>query len=345
MGEVAKAAASSPAYERAPAAESSKKLMANPGGLALLALAYSAIFWRLYSRSVLGPRDPGVAKRFEKRKKAKRSEKQRKEGGEAEEPTGFGRVAGVDSALRELEDVVLALKNPERLRAVGARCPRGVLLSGPSGTGKTLLAAAVAGEAGVPFLSASGSAFVEVLVGRGAARVRELFARARRTAPCIVFIDEVDAIAKTRDRFGHNDEREQTLNQLLCELDGFDNKDEGEDASPVVLIAATNRPECLDAAIVRPGRLDKIVNVPLPDARGRLDILRLHAKRIALADDVDLPAISDLCHNYSGADIANVANEAALLAIRDEASAVSHRHLIAAVNKRNQARIFVCPQR
>ncbi|KAJ1450306.1 P-loop containing nucleoside triphosphate hydrolase protein [Pelagophyceae sp. CCMP2097] len=288
-------------------------------------VAYLGLAYHLLMRAQSGPRDASVAKRFKEPKKKRDS---------ADDESGFARVAGVDSALRELEDVVLAIKFPERLASVGAKCPRGVLLTGPSGTGKTLLAAAVAGEAGVPFLSCSASAFVEV---------RDLFDRARKVAPCIVFIDEVDAIAKTRDRFGQNDEREQTLNQLLCELDGFNSKE--EDGPPVVLIAATNRPECLDAALVRPGRLDKIVIVPLPDANGRFAILRLHAKRLTLDADVDLAAVSAECHHYSGADMANVANEAALLALRDNATKVGQRHFAVAILKRNQARAHVMQQR
>ena len=246
-------------------------------------------------------------------------------------------MAGIDGVRRELEEIVLAIRCPEKFRRIGARCPRGVLLAGPSGTGKTLLAAAVAAEADVPFLSCSGSAFVELLVGRGAARVRELFARARKCAPCVVFIDEIDAVAKARGLLGQSDEREQTLNQILCELDGFDSKDD-DPAKLVVLIAATNRAEILDAALVRPGRLDRTVIVPLPDEKGRAQILKLHAKRIRLEPGTDLDLAAKACRDFSGAELANVINESALLAVRDDCTQVATKHLDQAIAKTHATR-------
>jgi cell division protease FtsH len=231
----------------------------------------------------------------------------------------FDDVAGVDEAKAELQEVVDFLKNPREHGRLGARLPRGILLMGPTGTGKTLLARAVAGEAGVPFFSISGSEFIELFVGVGAARVRDLFDQARRQAPAIVFIDELDALGKTRGAFaigGGHDEREQTLNQLLVELDGFD------PGAGVVLLAATNRPEILDPALLRAGRFDRQVLVDRPDRAGRLAILRVHAARVRMAPDVDLDAIAALTTGLAGADLANLVNEAALCATRRRAQAV-----------------------
>jgi cell division protease FtsH len=229
----------------------------------------------------------------------------------------FEDVAGVDEAKRELQEVVDFLKDGEKYRRIGAKIPKGVLLVGPPGTGKTLLAKAVAGEAGVPFLSMSGSEFVEVYVGVGASRVRDLFKQAKRQAPCIIFIDELDAIGKSRSSGPNgNDEREQTLNQLLTEMDGFD------DNSGVLLIAATNRPETLDAALKRPGRFDRQVLVDRPDKIGRDQILRVHARNVSLGEDVDLGAIATQTPGFAGADLANLVNEAALMAARNNRQAV-----------------------
>ncbi|MBD1911665.1 MULTISPECIES: ATP-dependent zinc metalloprotease FtsH [unclassified Leptolyngbya] len=232
--------------------------------------------------------------------------------------TTFADVAGVDEAKQELKEVVDFLANGEKYRKIGAKIPKGVLLVGPPGTGKTLLAKAVAGEAGVPFLSMSGSEFVEVFVGVGASRVRDLFNRAKRQAPCIVFIDELDAIGKTRgaNPMGGNDEREQTLNQLLTEMDGFDGND------GVIMIAATNRPETLDPALRRPGRFDRQVLVDRPDKSGRLEILQVHARPVVLGEDVNLEVIATQTAGFAGADLANLVNEAALMAARNNRQAV-----------------------
>jgi cell division protease FtsH len=230
----------------------------------------------------------------------------------------FADVAGVDEAKQELQEIVDFLANGEKYRRIGAKIPKGVLLVGPPGTGKTLIAKAVAGEAGVPFLSMSGSEFVEVFVGVGASRVRDLFNRAKRQAPCIIFIDEIDAIGKTRSAnpTGGNDEREQTLNQLLTEMDGFDGN-EG-----VIMIAATNRPEMLDPALRRPGRFDRQVLVDRPDKSGRLQILQVHAQPVNLGEDVDLAEIAAQTSGFVGADLANLVNEAALMAARKNRQAV-----------------------
>lgn len=230
----------------------------------------------------------------------------------------FADVAGVDEAKQELQEIVDFLANGDKYRKIGAKIPKGVLLVGPPGTGKTLLAKAIAGEAGVPFLSMSGSEFVELYVGVGASRVRDLFNRAKRQAPCIIFIDEIDAIGKTRGGLpnGGNDEREQTLNQLLTEMDGFDGND------GVILIAATNRPELLDPALRRPGRFDRQVLVDRPDKSGRAQILRVHARPVSLGEDVDLDAIASQTAGFAGADLANLVNEAALLAARNNRQAV-----------------------
>ena len=224
----------------------------------------------------------------------------------------FSDVAGVDEAKDNLTEIVDYLHNPEKYREIGASMPKGVLLVGPPGTGKTMLAKAVAGEANVPFFSMSGSEFVEMFVGMGASKVRDLFKQAKEKAPCIVFIDEIDAIGKKRDnQLGSNDEREQTLNQLLTEMDGF------EGNSGVIILAATNRPESLDPALTRPGRFDRRVPVELPDLKGREDILRVHAKKIRISDDIDLSKVARMASGASGAELANIVNEAALRAVRD----------------------------
>ena len=228
----------------------------------------------------------------------------------------FADVAGVDEAKDELNEIVDFLKTPERYTEIGARIPKGVLLVGPPGTGKTLLSKAVAGEAGVPFFIISGSEFVELFVGAGAARVRDLFEQAKKNAPCIIFIDELDAIGKSRSGsmgvVGGNDEREQTLNQLLTEMDGFASTDK-----PVIVLAATNQPEVLDAALLRPGRFDRQVLVDRPDLSGRKTILEIYAKKVKLAEAVDLDKIAQATSGFAGADLANLINEAALLAARN----------------------------
>ena len=225
----------------------------------------------------------------------------------------FSDVEGVDEAEENLQEIVDYLHNPEKYRDIGASMPKGVLLVGPPGTGKTMLAKAVAGEANVPFFSISGSEFVEMFVGMGASKVRDLFKQAKEKAPCIVFIDEIDAIGQKRNSgaMGGNDEREQTLNQLLTEMDGF------EDNSGVIILAATNRSESLDPALTQPGRFDRRVPVELPDLQGREAILRVHAKKIKVAEDVDYLAVARMASGASGAELANIVNEAALRAVRD----------------------------
>ena len=224
----------------------------------------------------------------------------------------FSDVAGEDEAKENLAEIVEYLHDPGKYREIGASMPKGILLVGPPGTGKTMLAKAVAGEAKVPFFSISGSEFVEMFVGMGASKVRDLFSQAKEKAPCIVFIDEIDAIGKKRDgQMGGNDEREQTLNQLLTEMDGF------EDNTGVIILAATNRPESLDPALLRPGRFDRRVPVELPDLKGREDILKVHARKIKVADNVDYNKIARMASGASGAELANIVNEAALRAVRD----------------------------
>lgn len=244
----------------------------------------------------------------------------------------FADVAGVDEAKDELTEIVDFLKTPERYAEIGARIPKGVLLVGPPGTGKTLLSKAVAGEAGVPFFIISGSEFVELFVGAGAARVRDLFEQAKKNAPCIIFIDELDAIGKSRSGsmgvVGGNDEREQTLNQLLTEMDGFASKDK-----PVIVLAATNQPEVLDAALLRPGRFDRQVLVDRPDLSGRKTILEIYAKKVKLADGVDLDGIAQATSGFAGADLANLVNEAALLAARAMRTKVEQRDLGEAIER------------
>ncbi|MBW8895817.1 MAG: ATP-dependent metallopeptidase FtsH/Yme1/Tma family protein, partial [Acidobacteria bacterium] len=241
----------------------------------------------------------------------------------------FGDVAGVDEAEDELREIVEFLKNPRKYTTIGGRIPKGVLLVGPPGTGKTLLARAVAGEAKVPFFSLSGSEFVEMFVGVGAARVRDLFAQAEVKAPCIVFIDELDALGKVRIQtpMGSHEEREQTLNQLLAEMDGFDGR------KGVIIMGATNRPEVLDPALLRPGRFDRQVLVDKPDVRGREDILRIHVKAVKLAEGVDLKVIAARTAGFAGADLANLVNEAALLAARKDKSAVEMKDFDEAIDR------------
>ena len=225
----------------------------------------------------------------------------------------FDDVAGEDEAKENLQEVVNYLHDPSKYQEIGASMPKGILLVGPPGTGKTMLAKAVAGEANVPFFSMSGSEFVEMFVGMGASKVRDLFRQAKEKAPCIVFIDEIDAIGKKRDgQLGGNDEREQTLNQLLTEMDGF------EGNTGVIILAATNRPESLDPALTRPGRFDRRVPVELPDLKGREEILKVHAKKIKIAEDVDFNKVARMASGASGAELANIVNEAALRAVRDD---------------------------
>lgn len=235
----------------------------------------------------------------------------------------FSDVAGEDEAKENLTEIVDYLHNPKKYEEIGASMPKGILLVGPPGTGKTLLAKAVAGEANVPFFSISGSEFVEMFVGMGASKVRDLFKQAKEKAPCIVFIDEIDAIGKKRDggNLGGNDEREQTLNQLLTEMDGF------EGNNGVIILAATNRPESLDPALTRPGRFDRRVPVELPDLKGRESILRVHAKKIKVADNVDYLQIARMASGASGAELANIVNEAALRAVRDGRSYATQEDL------------------
>jgi cell division protease FtsH len=241
----------------------------------------------------------------------------------------FSDVAGVDEAEDELKEIVEFLKNPRKYTNLGGRIPKGVLLVGPPGTGKTLLARAVAGEAHVPFFSLSGSEFVEMFVGVGAARIRDLFAQAEAKAPCIVFIDELDALGKARVQspVGSHEEREQTLNQLLAEMDGFDSR------KGVIIMGATNRPEVLDAALLRPGRFDRQVLVDKPDVKGREDILRIHAKGVKVAPDVNLQIIAARTAGFAGADLANLINEAALLAARNDKSLVDMKDFESAIDR------------
>ena len=241
----------------------------------------------------------------------------------------FEDVAGIDEAKEELQEVVTFLKNPERFTAIGARIPKGVLLVGPPGTGKTLLAKAIAGEAGTPFFSISGSEFVEMFVGVGASRVRYLFKKAKENSPCIVFIDEIDAVGRARGTGigGGNDEREQTLNQLLTEMDGF------EGNSGVIIIAATNRPDVLDSALLRPGRFDRQVTVDLPGYNGRLGILNVHARDKKIADGVKMEAIARRTPGFSGADLANLLNEAAILTARRRKEAITMEEVSDAIDR------------
>ena len=285
-----------------------------------LLLIGSLIF--LARRSNNMPGGPGQAMQFGKSKARFQME--------AETGVKFDDVAGVEEAKQDLEEVVTFLKQPERFSALGASIPRGVLLVGPPGTGKTLLAKAIAGEADVPFFSLSGSEFVEMFVGVGASRVRDLFKRAKENAPCLIFIDEIDDVGRQRGAGigGGNDEREQTLNQLLTEMDGFTAQDK-----PVIVLAATNQPEVLDAALLRPGRFDRQVLVDRPDLSGRKTILEIYAKKVKLAAGVDLDSVAQATSGFAGADLANLVNEAALLAARAQRTSVEQQDLGEAIER------------
>lgn len=258
---------------------------------------------------------------------------------EKDTKTTFKDVAGADEALEELKEVIDFLKNAEKMKSLGGKMPKGILLVGSPGTGKTLIAKAIAGEAGVPFFSTNGAEFVEMFVGVGAARVRDLFEQAKKTAPCIIFIDELDALGKTRhsNLMTGNDEKEQTLNQLLVEMDGFDTQ------GGIIIIAATNRPEMIDPALLRAGRFDRQVVVDKPDRRGRRDILAIHVQKVKISPTVDLDAIAGLTPGFTGADLANLVNEAALIATRDKKEAVDTDHftramerIVAGIEKKNK---------
>ncbi|MEM1172664.1 MAG: ATP-dependent zinc metalloprotease FtsH2 [Cyanobacteria bacterium P01_H01_bin.35] len=290
------------------------------GNLVFPILLIVGLFF-LFRRSSNVPGGPGQAMNFGK-SKARFSM-------EAKTGVLFDDVAGVDEAKEELQEVVTFLKKPERFTAVGARIPKGVLLVGPPGTGKTLLAKAIAGEAGVPFFSISGSEFVEMFVGVGASRVRDLFKKAKENAPCIIFIDEIDAVGRQRGAGigGGNDEREQTLNQLLTEMDGF------EGNSGIIIIAATNRPDVLDSALLRPGRFDRQVTVDAPDIKGRLSILNVHSRDKKLSDEISLDAIARRTPGFTGADLANLLNEAAILTARRRKEAITMLEIDDAVDR------------
>jgi cell division protease FtsH len=275
----------------------------------------------LFRRSNNMPGGPGQAMNFGKSKAKFQME--------AKTGIMFDDVAGIDEAKEELQEVVTFLKQPERFTAVGAKIPKGVLLVGPPGTGKTLLAKAIAGEASVPFFSISGSEFVEMFVGVGASRVRDLFKKAKENAPCLIFIDEIDAVGRQRGAGigGGNDEREQTLNQLLTEMDGF------EGNTGIIIIAATNRADVLDSALMRPGRFDRQVMVDNPDIKGRLEILEVHARDKKIAPEVSLDAIARRTPGFSGADLANLLNEAAILTARRRKEAVTINEIDDAVDR------------
>ncbi|MEH2266722.1 ATP-dependent zinc metalloprotease FtsH2 [Nostoc sp.] len=290
------------------------------GNLVFPILLITGLFF-LFRRSSNLPGGPGQAMNFGKSKARFQME--------AKTGVKFDDVAGIEEAKEELQEVVTFLKQPERFTAVGARIPKGVLLVGPPGTGKTLLAKAIAGEAGVPFFSISGSEFVEMFVGVGASRVRDLFKKAKDNAPCIIFIDEIDAVGRQRGAGigGGNDEREQTLNQLLTEMDGF------EGNTGIIIIAATNRPDVLDSALLRPGRFDRQVTVDAPDIKGRLEILQVHARNKKLDPSVSLDAIARRTPGFTGADLANLLNEAAILTARRRKEAITLREVDDAVDR------------
>ncbi|MFH7026835.1 MAG: ATP-dependent zinc metalloprotease FtsH2 [Heteroscytonema crispum UTEX LB 1556] len=290
------------------------------GNLIFPILLITGLFF-LFRRSSNLPGGPGQAMSFGKSKARFQME--------AKTGVKFDDVAGIEEAKEELQEVVTFLKQPERFTAVGARIPKGVLLVGPPGTGKTLLAKAIAGEAGVPFFSISGSEFVEMFVGVGASRVRDLFKKAKDNAPCIIFIDEIDAVGRQRGAGigGGNDEREQTLNQLLTEMDGF------EGNTGIIIIAATNRPDVLDAALLRPGRFDRQVTVDAPDIKGRLEILQVHSRNKKLDPSVSLDAIARRTPGFTGADLANLLNEAAILCARRRKDAITLLEIDDAVDR------------
>jgi cell division protease FtsH len=290
------------------------------GNLIFPFLLLTGLFF-LFRRSGNVPGGPGQAMSFGKSKARFMME--------AKTGVMFDDVAGVDEAKEELQEVVTFLKKPERFTAVGARIPKGVLLVGPPGTGKTLLAKAIAGEAGVPFFSISGSEFVEMFVGVGASRVRDLFKKAKENAPCIIFIDEIDAVGRQRGAGigGGNDEREQTLNQLLTEMDGF------EGNTGIIIIAATNRPDVLDSALLRPGRFDRQVMVDAPDIKGRLEVLKVHVRNKKLADEISLDAIARRTPGFTGADLSNLLNEAAILTARRRKDAITMLEIDDAVDR------------
>ncbi|PSB13003.1 cell division protein FtsH [filamentous cyanobacterium CCP1] len=290
------------------------------GNLIFPILLIGGLFF-LFRRSSNVPGGPGQAMNFGKSRARFMME--------AKTGVMFDDVAGIEEAKEELQEVVTFLKKPERFTAVGAKIPKGVLLVGPPGTGKTLLAKAIAGEAGVPFFSISGSEFVEMFVGVGASRVRDLFKKAKENAPCIIFIDEIDAVGRQRGAGigGGNDEREQTLNQLLTEMDGF------EGNTGIIIIAATNRPDVLDSALLRPGRFDRQVMVDAPDIKGRLEVLQVHARNKKLAEDISLEAIARRTPGFTGADLANLLNEAAILTARRRKEAVTMREIDDAVDR------------
>ena len=290
------------------------------GNLIFPILLIAGLFF-LFRRSSNVPGGPGQAMNFGKSRARFQME--------AKTGVMFDDVAGIEEAKEELQEVVTFLKKPERFTAVGARIPKGVLLVGPPGTGKTLLAKAIAGEAGVPFFSISGSEFVEMFVGVGASRVRDLFRKAKENAPCIIFIDEIDAVGRQRGAGigGGNDEREQTLNQLLTEMDGF------EGNTGIIIIAATNRPDVLDSALLRPGRFDRQVTVDAPDIKGRLEILEVHARNKRLSDEVSLDAIARRTPGFTGADLANLLNEAAILTARRRKDGITMLEIDDAVDR------------
>ncbi|MFB2772876.1 ATP-dependent zinc metalloprotease FtsH2 [Pelatocladus sp. BLCC-F211] len=290
------------------------------GNLIFPILLITGLFF-LFRRSSNLPGGPGQAMSFGKSKARFQME--------AKTGVKFDDVAGIEEAKEELQEVVTFLKQPEKFTAVGARIPKGVLLVGPPGTGKTLLAKAIAGEAGVPFFSISGSEFVEMFVGVGASRVRDLFKKAKDNAPCIIFIDEIDAVGRQRGAGigGGNDEREQTLNQLLTEMDGF------EGNTGIIIIAATNRPDVLDAALLRPGRFDRQVTVDAPDIKGRLEILKVHARNKKLDPSVSLDAIARRTPGFTGADLANLLNEAAILTARRRKEGITLTEIDDAVDR------------